>query len=619
MYSLAPTSSTLPVTHASNFYTKEKSTNSSLESVKEKVELLIQTHQTILNQPQEILLTQLYYATESAQDFYNLSLVNKVFHALENSPKVLETIFSQPIANLTRQSKKVVIFLKEYAVKYPELALKLKLRLDFSHCLDLDDRDLFDLSFFYKNIEELTLPSCKGITDSGLSAFIERCKNLKYINFYGLQDTLESLSHNCSDLRVLQFNILSESENYLALHSLSHLKNLESLSLDLCQEDAITDFMKLIELKPWPKLKHLAINKFNNNAHYSLKSLKNLIEGSPHIESLHWGRFHDATDLNLLSQCKNLQKLIIRWQGGDPFFTALINVFMNCEKIKHLEFYPDVNSGRYGEAFVKVIDSLPQNLESIVFYVIPHDKNCALALIKRCPHLKRIELHSSRTHTSPFVRSFAQNCSLPLLAIALKNHPYELDVIELTKRCPDLKTLILHQSIISKKAIEAIVTHCKELAAIELSNIYDNLNEEALLVLSKGCSKLKSLTLVGVNLKKVFFQESAINWKELEYLHIMPLYTRNFLNNYAITPPHINGLELIAKQCRNLKHLSIQTPDAVAHTAFKLVKNNLKLKWVSLEMPNLTQRHIKGIKKLPHLSSYSIITKKAEKSFWNDL
>ncbi len=215
----------------------------------------------ILRQPDEILLQQLIFATNTTSNFYNLSLVCKKINTLMKNEALIAFFFAQP-DNFSSFGKKVVQFLTTLAAKNENIK-NIPFRLLFKS-YDLDDEALIKLGTLTK-LQSINIARFHQISKSGFDIFFTNCQNLKHFECNQDLDyeTLMTLVKTNKQLKSFDFGKSSEEE-FITL--LPYLRNLESLTFphrEHAYRTSLSENACLALVKSCPNLKEFKIFKFD--------------------------------------------------------------------------------------------------------------------------------------------------------------------------------------------------------------------------------------------------------------------------------------------------------------------------------------------------------------------
>ncbi|XP_071572471.1 F-box/LRR-repeat protein 4-like [Temnothorax nylanderi] len=204
--------------------------------------------------------------------------------------------------------------------------------LRLGHCSYVNNRVLLKISEICINLKELDLSCCYRINDEGFS-YLERLNNLEHLNFCGTliapQCLFKILQKN-QRMRELQFEDLMNEAVLIGLgNSCPDLEVINSLDAHHLTSQSIN---ALADCKNLRKVKlYLSGHPFRDESLFRLLfSYQNLQE-----ICLSYNILTDS-NLKLLAQCKNLEKLYlnsVRFHTPDNYFV----IFEQCPKLQ--EFY----------------------------------------------------------------------------------------------------------------------------------------------------------------------------------------------------------------------------------------------------------------------------------------
>ena len=107
---------------------------------------------------------------------------------------------------------------------------------------DLNGFELGLIGKFFKNLKELSLSKCKGVTDVGLSATVAGCTRLSSIDLtccHGVTDVgLSFIANFCKDLITLKMEACSQvtEQGFSKLSSCQYLEELDLTDTNLDDE-----------------------------------------------------------------------------------------------------------------------------------------------------------------------------------------------------------------------------------------------------------------------------------------------------------------------------------------------------------------------------------------------
>ena len=274
---------------------------------------------------------------------------------------------------------------------------------------------------------------------------------------------------------------------------------------------------------------------------------------------------------------------------------------------------------------------------------IEHDE-LTFALMAYCPSLRSIHLSDSRTLTdsavAAMVRMYPGLVELWLANVekltdealrAIAQHLPKLHrrcpqqstgisdagVVELAQKCTALKQLNLNGNLITDAAITAIANNCGDLEELRVScceNITDaalrvvrlpklttldlsgcsEISDAGLIELSRQCTALKSLNILGTSITDAAVSAVARNCPDIDDLRV---------DSADITD---ESIKLLAKHCAHLSNLDLDGTGITVASVLALARApNLKLLWVDGPNCIITDEALyalgRGCKKLKRL------------------
>lgn len=178
-------------------------------------------------------------------------------------------------------------------------------------------------------------------------------------------------------------------------------------------------------------------------------------------------------------------------------------------------------------------------------------------------------------------------------------------VMNIVKYCQNLKYLKIHQCNCKISELSFIkLTELKNLEHLKLNRIY-KVSDKSIIAISKNCKKLKRLELPYCVIVKSIDNEPITyplvldELSKLQYLehlnlsHIGDVYTKNKIQDSTII--------CIANNCKNLKHLNIESCKSITETALIALTSLKNLQELNVTcVDNVTDNFIiklKGLKK----------------------
>ena len=535
----------------------------------------------ILTQPIELFRKQLSYAIENLNTFYNLSLVNRHFNKALSEPLLIQEIFEQPIAELTgNKGKKACAFLIFISQKNEKLE-KLPLKLDFSFCDDIEDKDLVALSKTFPYLHSLALSNKAPITSNGICDLIANCPHLQKITCVADNTVLEALSKHCKTLKNItiltspyldpvQFSQYDPIivDKHINLKNLSLLESLESIVVPYCHES-----IEIVALeKKWPKLQFFYITQ--ENGYLSHEAQLALVTTSDQLTFFDPGpECTEEQFSELLDHLGNLESLVIS-SSLSPKFGQLLA--QKCTKLTELNV---CLPSTLGSEFLK--SYLLEGPNSLQHLDLPYVDNFQLLLIaKCCPKLKKIYINNTDCDDAT-IEKFAKECPY-LESISLANVSYpeitDLAIISLAQNCKNLKALCFeNSSTITLSCLEVIGMnlHNLESLIVEQCEFRDSFREleKGLNAIAEGCRKLKEIGLSSFpQLPEEALAKLIIANPKLQVIKVPRLSTAMY--------------EILAKYCFNLKCLTINIAKLnIPESSYKtLLKNNPSIRIGTLAM-----------------------------------
>ncbi|KAG2263326.1 hypothetical protein Bca52824_070405 [Brassica carinata] len=365
--------------------------------------------------------------------------------------------------------------------------------LDLQGCF-VGDQGLAAVGEFCKQLEELNLRFCEGLTDVGVIELVIGCaKSLKSIGV--------AASAKVTDLSLEAVG--------------SHCKLLEVLFLD---SECIHDKGVVAVVKGCRRLKSLKLQCVNvTDAAFSVVG-----EFCVSLERLALYSFQQFTDMGMMfigKGCKNLKDLTL----SDCYFvncTGLEAIARGCKELTRIEINGCHNIGTRGlEAVGKSCPRLTelallycQRIGNSALYQIGkgcksletlHLVDCAgigdsamCSIAKGCRNLKKLHIRRCYEIGNKGVIAIGKNCkSLTELSLRFCDKVGDVALVAVGKGCSFLQQLNVsgcHQ--IGDVGISAIAKGCPQLTHLDIS-VLQNIGDMSLSELGEGCPMLKDLVL----------------------------------------------------------------------------------------------------------------------------
>ncbi|KAJ9177299.1 hypothetical protein P3X46_012533 [Hevea brasiliensis] len=326
---------------------------------------------------------------------------------------------------------------------------KLSLRCD-RKSMSLNDDTFVMISVRCQKLERLKIRGCREITDDGMAAFAENCKNLRKLSFgscaFGTKGINAVLDHckALEDLSIKRLRGIHDGANTIApgaaASSLKSIclkelvngqsfeqlvigaKNLKTLKIIRClgdwdkvlqiignENNLLIDVhleriqmsdIGLAAISKWVNMEILHIVKTPECSNFGLvcvaencKQLRKL-----HIDGWRTNRIGDEGLIAVAKHCPNLQELVLI--GVDATQASLAVIAANCQKLERLAL---CGTGSIGDQEIACIAAKCVALKKLCI------KGCAIsdvairALAWGCPNLVKIKLKQCRGVSSEVV------------------------------------------------------------------------------------------------------------------------------------------------------------------------------------------------------------------------
>ncbi|XP_051123992.1 F-box protein At1g47056-like [Andrographis paniculata] len=325
---------------------------------------------------------------------------------------------------------------------------KLALKCD-RRSVSIGDDDLILISLKWRNLTRLKLRACRELTDEGMSAFSESCKNLKKFSCgscgFGAKG-MNSLLENCGFLEELSVKRLrgiadgpesesigpgkaADSLKVICLKDLYHgqrfgalivgAKNLRSLKLYRCagnwdklletigdgiaglaevhlEKIQVTD-LGLSALANCPDLEILHLVKTPECTNVGIGNVaeKCRLLRKVHIDGWKTNRINDQGLIAIAAHCPNLQELVLI--GVNPTHLSLEKVANNCPNLERLAL---CGSETVGDAEISCIAAKCLSLKKLCIKSCPVSDQSMEALACGCPNLVKVKVKKCRGVTA---------------------------------------------------------------------------------------------------------------------------------------------------------------------------------------------------------------------------
>ncbi|XXG84133.1 hypothetical protein AAC387_Pa10g1721 [Persea americana] len=388
------------------------------------------------------------------------------------------------------------------AEAYPQLEeLRLKRMVVTDESLEL-------LSRAFGNFRVLVMVSCEGFSTSGLAAVAANCRNLRVLDLqenYVEDQSGYWLSHfpeSCTSLEVLNLACLEGEVNSSVLERLvARCPNLRTLRLN--QAVPLEKLANI--LRRAPQLVDLGTGAFAADPRQELYSkLANVFEGSKSLKSLSgfwsvvpsylpaiysvcagltslnlsYATIQSVELVNLISQCHNLQRLLVLDYIEDSGLDA---VAASCKDLQELRVFP---SDPYGveqlvsltERGLVAVSAGCTKLHSVLYFCRQMTNAALLAVAANRPNLIRFRLCIIEPRTPDY----------------LTQQSLDVGFGAIVKSCQDLRRLSV-SGLLTDLVFEYIGAHAKKLEMLSVA--FAGESDLGLHHLLSGCKSLRKLEI----------------------------------------------------------------------------------------------------------------------------
>ncbi|MFS7947597.1 putative F-box domain, leucine-rich repeat domain superfamily, F-box-like domain superfamily [Helianthus anomalus] len=362
---------------------------------------------------------------------------------------------------------------------------KLSLRCD-RRSVSLNDAGLIQISFRCRNLTRVKLRGCREITEFGMAALGNNCKNLKKFSCgscnFGAKG-LNAFLDNCSSLEELSVKRLrgiddggapeligpGASDSSLKSIVLKELYNGQLFGPLICGAKKLKTLKLIRCLGDWDRI--LETISDSNSSDSSLVEV--------HLERV------QVSDIGLsaLSKCANLE-ILHMIKTPDCTNTGVMEVAERCKLLRkvHIDGW---KTNRIGNEGLIAIAKHSVNLQELVLIGINPSSVSLEAIAMNCKKLERLALCGSETIADSEISCIASKC------VALK----KLCI----KRCP-----------VSDEGIEAFAFGCPNLVKIKVKKCRNVTGEVGDWLRSKRGSLVVNLDVCAAEVENVDAQEEPV-------------------------------------------------------------------------------------------------------------
>ncbi|EFJ37627.1 hypothetical protein SELMODRAFT_437235 [Selaginella moellendorffii] len=362
------------------------------------------------------------------------------------------------------------------------------LKLDVSRCSNVSDAGLAALATSHLSLEQLTLSYCSIITDDLLATF-QKFDHLQSIVLDGCEiarNGLPFIARGCKQLKELSLSkcrgvtdrgIAAVAQGCTALHK---------LNLTCCRE--LTDASLCRISKDCKGLESL---KMESCSLITEDGLCGLGEGCPRLEELDFTECNMSdTGLKYISKCTALRSLKL---GFCSTITdkGVAHIGARCCNLRELDFY---RSKGIGDAGVAAIASGCPKLKLLDLSYCSKITDCSLQSLSQLRELQRLELRGCVLVSSTGLAVMASGCKrLTEIDIKRCSQIGNAGVSALSFFCPGLRMMNISYCPISKAGLLSL-PRLSCLQSVRLVHL-KNVTVDCFVTVLQNCKSLKNVKL----------------------------------------------------------------------------------------------------------------------------
>ncbi|XP_078000896.1 F-box and leucine-rich repeat protein 13-like isoform X1 [Glandiceps talaboti] len=369
------------------------------------------------------------------------------------------------------------------------------LYLNLSHTL-VSDATLRVLAKCCTNLQYLSLAYCKRFSDKGLQYLANGrgCRKLIYLDLSGCTqitpDGFKNIAHGCSNLQSIYMNDSNTLKDECISAITNKCHNIRAISL-LGAPHLSDSAMKSMAVNR--KLQRIRLEANNRISDVGMKQLAKYCHDLRHVYLVDCPRLTDAT-LKSLSACRNVNVLNI----ADCVRISDTGVRQMVEgpsgpRIREMNL---TNCVRVSDVSILRIMQKCHSLTYASFCFCEHITDAGVELLGSMPSLVSVDISGCNVSDSGLA-SLGGNARLLDVTIAECYQITDLGIQKFAQQCRDLERLdVSHCSALTDSAIKNLAFCCRRLVVLNLTGCH-MLTDLSIQYLSGVCHYLHTLDISG--------------------------------------------------------------------------------------------------------------------------
>jgi F-box/leucine-rich repeat protein 2/20 len=341
--------------------------------------------------------------------------------------------------------------------------------ISLANCINVDDSVLFCLtSGSHGNVLELNLTECTNLSDRGVIMALHSFPRLQSLVLHGCcglsNAVMHEVSQRCHHMRQLSLAYLFRVTSDAVERVVQSCTDIQSL--DLTMHHCITDNTIWVIARHLPHLQNLVLAYCGNITDRGVSHLAQFCRGLRSLDLSYCRHLTDTSLLVLAGRCAQLSSLQLAC----------------CRQVT--------------DAGITVLASACTGLVSLnLSYCVHLTDSGVSGIALHCPELSIVSLFDCKHVTDAGITALALHC----IHLRDVNLDYcfqitDISIAALSEHCPQLESLRLSGCArVSDAGLEAIAVHCGESLRFLGIQFNPNISNTGVVNLTRCCPQLKTL------------------------------------------------------------------------------------------------------------------------------